>query len=102
MDENDRRIILVAMAAIGGAIVSVWSLPWKAMHWREIAFALVVGTFFGVFGVPLVVADMFHVDITPIRVACGTTFFGSAFGIGLIPLIRKKIILMLGLKGEAE
>jgi RsiW-degrading membrane proteinase PrsW (M82 family) len=100
MDENERRMVLIGMSAIGGAIVSLWSLPWKQMAWKEIIFTLFVGTVFAIFGVPYVVADWMHVDIGPLRVACGTTFFGAAFGVPLMPLLQRKAEKLLGLNRE--
>jgi hypothetical protein len=100
MDENERRIVLIAMSAVGGSIVSLWSLDWKNMAWKEIAFTLFVGIAFAIFGVPYVVADWMHVDIGPLRIACGTTFFGAAFGVPLLPLLQRKAEKLLGLKKE--
>lgn len=102
MDEGERRAFLIVMSAVGGAIVSLWSMPWKTMAWREIAFALVVGFFFAIFGVPWLVADLMGVDITPLRVACGTTFFGGVFGVPLMPVIWREFLKRTGLKKEDE
>ena len=102
MDENERRMLLLLAAAVGGSIVSLWSLPWKTMSWGEIAFTMLVGIAFSIFGVPWIVADLLHVDIAPLRVACGTTFFGAVFGIPLLPVIRRELIRRLGLKKEDE
>lgn len=90
MDESERRVALIVMAAIGGSIVSLWSLPWKTMQWSEIALTMFVGIAFSIFGVPWLVADLAHVDIAPLRVACGVTFFGAAFGVPLIPILRNR------------
>ena len=91
MDEYERRFAMILMAAVGGSIVSLWSLPWKNMAWSEIMFTIFVGIAFSIFGVPYLVADVLHVDITPLRVACGVTFFGSVFGIGLIPILKSRV-----------
>lgn len=102
MDEHERRMIVLAMSAIGGSIVSLWSLPWRKMAWREIAFTMTVGFVFAIFGVPWLVADIMGVDITPLRVACGTTFFGAAFGVPLMPIIWREFLKRAGLKREEE
>jgi hypothetical protein len=106
MDDNDRRMAMIAMAAIGGSIVSLWSLDWKMMSWRELVLTMVVGIAFAIFGVPWIVADLMHVDITPLRVACGVTFFGAAFGIVLIPILRARSMdaakTLLALKKEGD
>lgn len=101
IDDTERRMIFIGMSAVAGSIVSLWTLPWRKMTWSDRAFALFVGFAFAIFGVPWVIADLMHVDIQPLRVACGTTFFGAAFGIPLIPLIRRKAEKWLGLKEDA-
>lgn len=103
MDESERRIVMIVMSAIGGSIVSLWSLPWKTMQWSEIGFTIFVGIAFSIFGVPMLVADVFKIDITPLRVACGVTFFGAAFGIGLIPILKSRVeTIAKRLSGKAE
>lgn len=102
IDDNDRRMLMIGLSAIGGSLASLWFQPWKLMPWQEALFAFVVGFVFAIFGVPWIVADIFHVDITPLRAACGTTFFGAAFGIPLMPLIRRRAEKMLGLKKEDD
>jgi len=90
MDEHERRFVMIIMAAIGGSVVSLWSLDWKRMSWKEIVMTVSVGIAFSIFGVPWIAADWFHVDIMPLRVACGMTFFGAAFGIVLIPILKSR------------
>lgn len=100
MDETERRAVMIALAAIGGSLASLWYLPWKTMPWKEIGFAFTVGFAFAIFGVPWIVADLFHVDIQPLRVACGTTFFGAAFGIPIMPRLLRKVEQWLRLNKE--
>ena len=78
-------------SALGGSIVSLWQMDWKAMSWGERLFAMVVGIAFSIFGLPMVVADIMRVDITPLRVASGISFFGAAFGIPLLPIMKRWI-----------
>lgn len=106
IDEGERRIAMLAMSAIGGSIVGLWYLPWKTMGWGERLFAILVGIAFSIFGVPWAVADLMGVDIAPLRVACGTTFFGAVFGIPLMPILKdwlvEKLPERLGLKKGGE
>ena len=102
MDDNERRLLMIGLSALGGSIASLWYLPWKTMAWKEITFALVVGFAFAIFGVPWIVADIMNVDIGPLRVACGTTFFGAAFGIPLMPRLLRRGEKLLGISRETE
>lgn len=91
IDDAERRFALMLFSALGGSFVSLWQMDWKAMSWGERIFAMVVGIAFSIFGIPWIVADLMRVDITPLRVACGITFFGAAFGIPLLPVIKNRI-----------
>lgn len=102
MDENERRVLMIVMSAAAGSLASIWFRPWRTMPWYDTLFAFVVGFSFAIFVVPWIVADLMHVDIQPLRVACGTTFLGAAFGIPLMPLIQRKIENLLRLKKEDE
>ncbi len=102
MDENERRMLMIVMSAAAGSLASIWFRPWRTMPWVDILFAFVVGFSFAIFVVPWVVADIMNVDTGPLRVACGTTFLGAAFGIPLMPMIQRKVESLLRLKKEDE
>lgn len=85
------RYVYLLVAAVGGAIVSLSLSNWQQMTGKQLAMAIIVGVFFAIFGVPWLVGDIMGVDIAPLRVACGITFFGAVAAPSLIPPIIVKI-----------
>jgi len=102
MDDNERRIIMIVASAAAGSLASIWFRPWRTMPLIDIIFAFVVGFSFAIFVVPWVVADLMSVDTGPLRVACGTTFLGAAFGIPLMPLIQRKVESVFRLRKDGD
>jgi hypothetical protein len=92
------RWIYIATAAIGGAIVSLSFMRWQEMPWQDRGMTIFVGIVFAVFGVPWLVGDLMGVDIAPLRVACGITFFGAVGAPSFIPLILNAIRKRTGLE----
>jgi hypothetical protein len=101
MDESSgMRHLYIAMAAIGGAIISLSQLRWQDMPWQDRGMTLLVGVLFSLFGVPWVVGDLMNVDITPLRVACGVTFFGAAGAPIFVPMIIRFFRKKFGTTGD--
>ncbi len=86
-DHPVMRYVYIVIAAVGGAIVSLSFAKWQEMPWRERGMSVFVGTLFALFGVPWLVGDIMGVDIAPLRVACGITFFGALGAPSFIPPI---------------
>ena len=101
IDENERRFLMVAMAAIGGSIVSLGLLPWKTMSGAERAIAFVGGIACGVFGAPWI-AQLFNVSMEDLSEKCGVVFFGAVFGLMLMPSLQVRLRKLLGLSQEGE
>lgn len=101
MDEDERRIFMIAMAAIGGAMVSLWSMPWRTMTIHEKGFAFFGGISIGVFGAPWL-AKLMNISTTQLSEQCGVVFFGAAFGLILMPSLQNKIAKTFGLRKEDE
>ena len=102
MDENERRMLMIVLSAIGGSRASIWSRPWKTMPAKEILFAFVIGFLFAIFVVPFAVSDIMNVDMKPLSVACGTTFIGAFAGVPLMPAIQRKVARIFGLTEGGE
>lgn len=92
------RYVYIVTAAIGGAIVSLSLVKWQEMPGRDRLMTIFVGVMFSIFGVPWLVGDVMGVDIQPLRVACGITFFGAIGAPTFIPLILSYIRRKTGLE----
>lgn len=96
------RYLYLLVAAIGGAIVSLSLTNWQQMTNKQLAMAILVGVLFAIFGVPWLVGDIMGVDIAPLRVACGITFFGAVAAPSLIPPIITRIRKWGGLEENGK
>ena len=87
MDENDRRVLYLAMSAIAGAITSLSFMPWKTMRWSEILMTVFVGCGFATFGVPYLVGDKLGIDMENLRAACFFTYLGATGANAFLPML---------------
>lgn len=94
-------MLMIASAAIGGALISLWNMDWRKLSLSDRIFVFVGGISCGVFGAPYV-AKLIGVSTADLSEACGVTFFGSAFGLLLMPSLRSRLSKILGLKKEDE
>lgn len=89
VDHPVMRYVYIGMSAVAGAIVSLSQMRWQEMSWPDRWMALVVGVSFSLFGVPWIVGDLWNVDMTPLRVACGISFFGGVGAPVFIPVVLR-------------
>ncbi len=90
-DQAYARVAYLFMAAIAGAITSLSFMRWKEMGWLDRSMTLFVGASFALLFVPWAVADVFHVDISPLRTACAITYMGAVAANSVIPRITSRI-----------
>lgn len=101
MDEGERRVLMIFASAIGGSILSVWSLPWQSMSASARIFTFCASIGFGLFGAPWV-ASLMRISMDTLEAQCGVRFFGAAFGLVLLPALQAKAASFLNLKKEDE
>lgn len=101
ISEDDRSLVMVLVAAVGGSVVSLWNMPWKDMSWQERLFVFCGGMACGIFGAPWV-ARLMGISTVDLSERCGIVFFGAAFGLLLLPSLQTRLRMLLGLKKDGE
>jgi len=96
------RVVYVILSAVAGAITALAFMRWREMPWPDRLLTVFVGASFALIFVPWLVADVFHVNIAPLRAACAITYIGAVGANSFIPLIIANIKKKFGAEEGAN
>ena len=91
MGDDTSRHFWLLVAAVAGAITSLYQQAWQRMSPAEIGLSLFAGVSFSLFVIPLVVEHYLKVPVTSdLRLVCGFTYLGALVAHVAIPILLGK------------